>query len=223
MSSEQTAHQTEQTKQTEQTEQTDQMTSMRRVGRVERWLRKGYGFIHDLGRLITNESSTCYGWTQDAISGSKVFVYHNALASQSDQVFHRLFAHEYVEYSIDTSRPTRESRHQAFDVTGLCRSLLLCDLNIPDEETSQASQASQTSQTSQAPQAPTTNRSQGRQSRAKNAPQQRQQQQQQQQQQPPQTVVYYVQAGTTFPFAPPPQIPQEPVYAMPTGGIPVPK
>jgi hypothetical protein len=99
----------------------------RRVGRVERWLRKGYGFIIDMGRLETDD--TRYGWVKDDLSGEKAFVYHNALKSDTENVFHRLFANEYVEFTIDLDRPRRDNRLQAFDVTGINGSELLCDLN----------------------------------------------------------------------------------------------
>ncbi len=105
---------------------------VRRVGRVERWLKKGFGFIIDIGEVVCDDTS--YGWKKDQMTGSKIFVYHNALVTQSDQVFHRLFSFEYVEYSIDTSRPTRDGRPQAFNVTGLQRQLLLCDLNATNED-----------------------------------------------------------------------------------------
>lgn len=189
-------------------------TAIRRVGRVERWLRKGFGFIIDLGVLQSDNQK--YGWTLDEISGTKVFVYHNALKSGSDQVFHRLFAHEYVEYSIDKTLPTRDSRYQAFDVTGLGRSPLLCDLNNSDEPDSQS---------------PPPQRQQTRSRPIQKQHQQHQSHHQQQhhhhQQPAPQTVVYYVPAGTVIPGVPfPPQqqsVAQEPAYVMPTSGIPVPK
>lgn len=99
----------------------------RRVGRVERWLRKGYGFIIDMGRLDADD--TKWGFVKDDMSGQKAFVYHNALRSDSEDVFHRLFANEYVEYNIDLERPRRDGRLQAFDVSGIYGSELLCDLN----------------------------------------------------------------------------------------------
>lgn len=101
----------------------------RRVGRVEKWLRKGYGFIVDMGRLETDAATGSYGWVRDDSSGRKVFVYHNALKSDTENVFHRLFANEYVEFTIDLDRPQRDNRLQAFDVTGLQGGELLYDLN----------------------------------------------------------------------------------------------
>lgn len=106
--------------------------TQRRVGRVERWLRKGFGFITDMGRL--EQTDTYYGWVKDKLSGEKVFVYHNALKSNTENVFHRLFANEYVEFTIDLGRSRRDERFQAFDVTGINGSELLCDLNAAAAE-----------------------------------------------------------------------------------------
>jgi hypothetical protein len=102
--------------------------TQRRVGRVERWLRKGYGFIIDMGRLDDSDDSR-YGWVKDELTGEKAFVYHNALQSDTENVFHRLFANEYVEFSVDLNRPRHDGRLQAFKVTGINGSELLCDLN----------------------------------------------------------------------------------------------
>lgn len=181
---------------------------VRRIGRVERWLRKGYGFIIDLGEVNATEKS--YGWTRDEISNTKIFVYHNALVSQSDQVFHRLFAHEYVEYTIDTSRPTRDGRHQAFNVTGLQRQVLLCDLNTNNDEDDTPQPPQQPPRVNQRYQHTQHAHAQHAQTRRGAAaafmpP-------------PGATVVYYV-PGVQ------PQVPQsaEPSYVMPMSGIPVPK
>ena len=114
--------------------------TQRRVGRVERWLRKGYGFIIDLGLLETDESKKSYGWIKDELSAEKAFVYHNALKSDTENVFHRLFANEYVEYTVDFDRKRRDGRLQAFEVTGLAGGELLCDLNAAaaDENASES-------------------------------------------------------------------------------------
>lgn len=200
----------EQTQQQQEVPQQNQ--PLRRVGRVERWLRKGYGFITDIGAVTRTENS--YGWTKDTISNSKVFVYHNALVSQSEQIFHRLYAHELVEYTIDTSKATRDNRFQAFNVTGLQGELLLCDLNSNnnDQEDEPEPVVQQRSR------APNNN---------SRRPVQRGQQHPRGQQQPAAfvppagaTVVYYVpQQG---PIQPPPQA-AEPSYLMPMSGIPTPK
>ena len=186
---------------------------LRRVGRVERWLRKGYGFITDIGAV--NRTDNSYGWTKDTISNSKVFVYHNALVSQSEQIFHRLYAHELVEYTIDTSKATRDNRFQAFNVTGLQGELLLCDLNSTNDDGQDEEPVVQRSR------APNNN---NRRPPIQRGQQQQQHQQQQHQQQrgaafvPPAgaTVVYYVpQQGPTQAA--------EPSYLMPMSGIPTPK
>jgi len=186
----------------------------RRVGRVERWLRKGYGFIIDLGRLDTDESRQSYGWIKDELSGEKAFVYHNALKSDTENVFHRLFANEYVEYNVDLERKRRDGRFQAFDVTGLERGDLLCDLNAAADESS-----------SEAPQA----RSRRSQHNTNSTPSFVSAQA------PPAgaTVVYYVpvpargggapSAIQSFPAMTASNSVSEPSYVMPASGIPVPK
>ncbi len=209
-------------------------TRIQRIGRVERWLRKGYGFIIDLG-CVHNDGKT-YGWTQDSISGSKHFVYHNALNSDSAQVFHRLFAHEYVEYTIDTSLPMRDSRLQAFNVSGLAGSLLLCDLNNAEEGNEQsdisqpvAQQIAQVpqQQVAQVAQVPPQQRLRGNNNnRNRQPPFQRHQTSRPNNQQPSsQPIFVYLPAGAPipgFPFPPQPAA-QEPNYVWPTSGIPVPK
>lgn len=187
---------------------------LRRIGRVERWLRKGYGFITDIGAVTQTDNS--YGWTKDTISNSKVFVYHNALVSQSEQIFHRLYAHELVEYTIDTSKATRDNRFQAFNVTGLQGDLLLCDLNSASDE-------GQDEEPVVRSRAPANNR---RPAGGRSGQQQQQQHQHPRAQAPAfvppagATVVYYVpQQG---PIQAPPQA-AEPSYLMPMSGIPTPK
>lgn len=176
-----------------------QPAQQRRIGRVECWLNKGYGFIIDLGEVQISTDTPSYGWKSDSISGNKVFVYHNALVSQSEQVFHRLFAHEYVEYTLDPSRPTRDGRYQAFNVTGLQRQLLLCDLNanddsrgVPQNKSSSSRRQPQPQPTPQIPGLP-----------------------------PGATVIYYVPQPAAGPLVP--QQTSEPSYLMPMSGIPVPK
>jgi hypothetical protein len=200
--------------QTQPQPQESQNQPLRRIGRVERWLRKGYGFITDIGAVTQTDNS--YGWTKDTISNCKVFVYHNALVSQSEQIFHRLYAHELVEYTIDTSKATRDNRFQAFNVTGLQGGLLLCDLNSNNNDDQEDEPVVQRSR------APNNNNNRRPVQRG-----QQQHQQQRGQQQPAAfvppagaTVVYYVpQQG---PIQPPPQA-AEPSYLMPMSGIPTPK
>jgi len=186
-------------------------TTQRRVGRVERWLRKGYGFIIDLGELDADESR--YGWTSDERTGDKAFVYHNALKSDTENVFHRLFANEYVEFTIDFSLPSRSGRLQAFDVTGLKGTELLCDLNAAAAALEENEENVQR--------------------RNQQQRQQRQQVQQVQQAPPGATVQYIYYVPTNGNNVVPPQptgFPPlassgttEPSYVMPVSGIPVPK
>lgn len=199
-------------------------TTIRRVGRVERWLRKGYGFIIDLGRLAEDDNTT-YGWVADEMSGSKAFVYHDALRTQSEHTFHRLFAHEYVEYNIDTSLPKRDGRSQAFAVTGLAGLQLLCDLNATEDESGEGGNSG------------------NNQNRRRNSPDNRQRRggntgNRQQRRNggggggggnnhnsPQPTVIYYV-PTTGLPGGIPGGVPgaaSEPSYVMPASGIPVPQ
>jgi hypothetical protein len=197
----------------------------RRIGRVERWLRKGYGFVIDMG-CLDSADDTRYGWTRDSISGQKIFVYHNALKSQSQNVFHRLFTNEYIEYQVDPSRPRKNGRLQAFEVSGMNGSELLCDLNAAAALESEQQHPQQQQQQQQQP---------------RQRHQQRgaipQQQQQQQPLQPPANAtvqyIYYVPApapndgGPPAPSSFPPLshtvASSEPSYVMPSSGIPVPK
>lgn len=182
---------------------------IRRVGRVERWLSKGYGFIIDLGRL--NVDANSYGWIKDEHSDSKAFVYHDALNSQSQQVFHRLFAHEYVEYDIDTSLQQRDGRYQAFAVSGLSGSKLLCDLNASaaDEEEAGVAVAQ--------PQPPQTHSDR----RSRNPP--RRQYNNNHQTAAPAQIIYYVPTTGLPGGIPNAAASSEPSYVMPSSGIPVPK
>jgi hypothetical protein len=201
---------------TETTPTTSETTQMRRIGRVERWLRNGYGFINDLGLVDTDDAHSHYGFRRDQISGSKVFVYHSALVTQSDHVFHRLFAHEYVEYTLDPARPRSEpdGRYQAFNITGLQRQALLCDLTATDNQHQQHPQYQQYHQQHhnhghvQLPQRHArAHRSQGLPRIPSGA----------------RTVVYYVNADSRSAPAIPQTRPDEPQYVLPVNGIPVPK
>lgn len=186
-------------------------TATRRVGRVERWLSKGYGFVIDMGKLNVDDTGNVYGWTKDEMTGEKVFIYHSDLRSPRDDVFHRLFANEYVEYTIDPALPKRNERYQGFDVSGLDGSELLCDLNAAATDTSNTGNTNTTRTRTKKQQAP----------QANFVP-------------PPNaTVVYYV--PQSVPQSAPPQVAptsfpavqatnaSSPDYVMPTGGIPIPK
>jgi hypothetical protein len=188
-----------------------QQQRTRRVGRVERWLRKGFGFIIDIGGVAASADNSSYGWIKDNITDSKVFVYHNALVSQSEQIFHRLYAHELVEYTIDTTRDTRDGRYQAFNVTGIRGGLLLCDLNANNNEEDEPASA---------PRHQSNNNNNRRHQTQNRNRQPRPHAPVQQSFVPPgATVVYYMPQPAV---QAPPQA-AEPSYVMPISGIPVPK
>lgn len=175
----------------------------RRCGRVEVWLRKGYGFVDDLG-LVTQSEEGSFGWTRDELSGSKVFVYnaHIVLSeeAQDANVRRQLSNNEFVTYDVDPNDEGENGRLQAQNVRGLNGLPLDVEINAnrPEAKKRQSRQR-------QSIVPPRNNR------------------------QPAQQIIYYVTQPPGQPFTPAPAfppnpvLPKEPEFILPTSGMPVPK